>query len=164
MVALGLSYFDLGSRLAAVGFFFATGQRNYAYFQLGILLFNNVAQSLLVALTNQPMWEHLLVWTWTKLAADMYRAVTKKPRSEGGGWNSEELCKYSRLIDLATESMPSAIFQSYVLATSPEWSIFSVITLCSSLASSAYTCADAHLRSDVDRGNRLYSLHFDCLM
>ena len=147
-----------------MGFFFATGQRNYAYFQLGILLFNNVAQSLLVALLNQPMWEHLLVWTWTKLAADMYRAVTKKPRSEGVEFHSEALCKYTRLIDLGSESMPSAIFQSYVLATSPEWSIFSVITLCSSLASSAYTCADAHLRTDVYRENRLYEAHFNCLL
>ena len=147
-----------------MGFFFATGQRTYAYFQLGILLFNKVAQSLLVALTNQPMWEHLLVWTWTKLATDMYRAVTKKPRREGEEWNAEALCMFTRLVDLGSESLPSAIFQSYVLATSPEWSIFSVITLCSSLASSAYTCADAHLRTDGNNDNRLYDPDFNCLL
>ena len=144
--------------------FFWTGQTSYAYFQLGILLFNRVAQSLLVELTNQPRLEHLLVWTWTKLPTDLYRAVTKAPRVEGVEYNSEHLCKYSRLLDLGTESMPSAIFQSYVLATSPAWSILSVITLCSSLASSAYTCADAHWRTDADRDSRLIDPDFNCLL
>ena len=163
-IALILSYVDLGSRFALLGSFLATGQTNFAFFQLGIFAFNHGCQSLFVALTNQPISEHILVWTSTKLPADIYRAATNQPTPERVHHSAGSICLFTRLIDLGSESMLSIIFLSYVLAISPEWSLFSVITLCTSLASSAYTAADAHVMKDAERASRDNDHIQNCLL
>ena len=137
---------------------------NSASIQIAILVFNKVCQSLVVVMTNQPRTEHVHVWVGSKKAVQAFRAVTKVAVPEGMFYNQEDLSSWTRLLDLGTESMLSAAFQSYVLATSPTWSVFSVVTLVSCLASTAYTVADSHVRLEEDRDSRTFDCYHHCLV
>lgn len=95
-VSLSLSYTDLISRIATIISFKLAGLETFVNIQICILAFNLFMQSVLVELTNQPRTEHVLVWTWAKKAAEVFRSVTKTPRAEGVQHNTTNICKFTR--------------------------------------------------------------------
>ena len=162
--ALALEYTDLATRVAAIFSFRSAGMYNSASIQIGILVFNRMMQSAFVELSHQPRTEHFHVWVGSKKAVQTIRAVTKVAVPEGIPYSQEAMNTFTRLLDLATESIPSGTFQSFVLATSPTWSVFSVATLASSLASTAYTAVDSHIKMEEDRDSRTGDCYHHCLV
>ena len=164
LVAFTLSYIDLGTRIAAIVFFFSEGLVLFAAIQITILIFNFGVQSLLVWLTNQPRLEYVYIWTSTKMGMEIFRGVRKVPRPTGILYSSQGICTFTRLADIGSESILSALFQAYVLSTLPVWNPVSIFALVSSLGASAYTVADAHFDMDADAHSRSYDFPHNALL
>eukprot|EP00518_Triparma_eleuthera_P020772 CAMPEP_0197549932 /NCGR_PEP_ID=MMETSP1320-20131121/3695_1 /TAXON_ID=91990 /ORGANISM="Bolidomonas sp., Strain RCC2347" /LENGTH=479 /DNA_ID=CAMNT_0043110229 /DNA_START=103 /DNA_END=1542 /DNA_ORIENTATION=+ len=152
-----LSMSDMVSDLVMVARYYRNNEISFALASLICLGLNLTIQSAGVFLTkplDKQLKEQAIVWTLIKPGVDAHRVATKAQTQEGDAISTRADMTVARVIEMVTESIPGTIIQAMAIVATGDLSVTPVVSLTSSILTSAFISAQLSHEWDASQENQ----------
>mmetsp|Transcript_31167 Transcript_31167/g.61752 ORF Transcript_31167/g.61752 Transcript_31167/m.61752 type:complete len:193 (+) Transcript_31167:123-701(+) len=152
-----LSMSDMVSDIVMVARYYRNNEMSFALASVICLGLNLTFQSVVVFVTHplgKQVKEQAIVWTLIKPGVDAHRVSTKAQTQEGDAVDTRSEMTGMRVIEMVTESLPGTIIQAMAIFSTGDLSATPVVSLASSILTSAFISAQLSHEWDSSEENR----------